>query len=169
MIRLKERSIQLKSSFENLYLLEKFIDEICDDYHIKNTYYGNISVAVYEAVSNAIIHGNKNDSEKLVRVIFRNLPTGLLFRIEDEGNGFDYNNIPDLADETANTLVFPGKGLYLVKALADNVSFDGKGNIVEIQFNISSINYETSIDRASKLNDYFKTFTHSKSLNITNK
>lgn len=169
MIRLKERSVQFKSSFDNLYQLEKFIDEICDDYHIKNTYFGNISVAVNEAVSNAIIHGNKGDSEKIVKVTFMNLPAGLMFRIEDEGMGFDYFNIPDLTDETEDTLIFPGKGIYLIKALADSVGFNSNGNAIEIQFNISSINYETSIDRAEKLNEYFNSFSSSKKLKTTNK
>ena len=80
---------------ENIHQVEKFVEDICDEYNINNTYFGNILVALTEAVENAIVHGNKNNPAKNVEIIFVSKPEGLSFTIKDEGKGFDINQIPD--------------------------------------------------------------------------
>lgn len=158
----KEKSIEIGSSLENIHLVEQFVEEICDDYNIFNNYFGNILVAVTEAVQNAIQHGNQNDTNKPVKIIFKSKASGLVFSIEDEGNGFDYKSVPDPTDIDNEGDV--GRGLFLINTLSDDVAFYDAGRGVDITFKISSIHYETSVSRAKQLQNYLqgiKTKEHS--------
>ena len=59
----------------------------------------------------------------------------IVFKIKDEGNGFDYNNLPDpTAPENIENL--GGRGVFLMKQLADMVIFENNGAIVELSFRL---------------------------------
>jgi serine/threonine-protein kinase RsbW len=139
-----------------LYKVEHLIEEVCNEYNLEQNYLGCISVAVTEAFQNALIHGSKLNPTNNISIEFEKNASGLQFRISDEGDGFDYESIPDVKDD-GKEKEFPGRGIFLIKSLADDVTFIGKGNILEIGFKISSINYETAVDRISKLKDYSET------------
>ena len=91
-----------------------------------------------------------------ILIDFQKTSTGLYFKIKDEGEGFNFKNIPDTKDD-GKEKVFPGRGLFLIKTLADDVNFVGSGNELEIGFKISSINYETAVDRIKKMKEYSET------------
>lgn len=150
------KDLIIQSLPEDLNKLEQFIEEICDAYNINNTYFGNITVALTEAAQNAFIHGNKGDRKKEVNINFSQSSAGLVFRVADEGKGFDFNGIPDPLMQHSGEVVFPGRGVFLIRTLADSVKFEGTGNVVEIVFKISSINHELSIDRRKKFEAYSK-------------
>ena len=83
-----------------------------------------VSVAVRESVVNAIKHGNKNDESKRVVVEFTPVPLDapeeLVIRVEDEGEGFDPEDIADpLAPE--NILKSSGRGIFLIRSFMDDV------------------------------------------------
>ena len=146
------KELKIRSLQGDLIQVEQFVDEICENYHISNRYYGNILLAVEEAVKNAIIHGNKLNSAKFVKINFERKPNGLLFRIEDEGNGFNIGEIPNPLETDKET----GNGIFLIRSLADRVKFNSLGNEVEILFSISSINQETTLQRITQMNTYFQ-------------
>jgi len=150
----KLRKLEFKSLKQNIHLIEKFVDEICDDFNIFNSYFGNIIIALTEAVTNAIIHGNKNNPLKKVIVTFKSKSTGLSFSVEDEGDGFNFNNIPDPTEVTDIKIEDTQKGLFLIKSLADEVHFYESGRIVEIVFKVSSINNDITLERINQLNQY---------------
>lgn len=152
-MRQEQKSLRLKSLPESIHQLERLIEEVCDDYNLNHNYLGCITVALTEAFSNALEHGNKNNPKKMIEIQFEKTSTGLSFHIKDEGEGFEYNSIPDVKDD-GKEKVFPGRGIFLIKTLADDVNYVGKGNKVEIGFKISSINYETAVDRIKKFKDY---------------
>ncbi|MEZ5198247.1 MAG: hypothetical protein R2764_18215 [Bacteroidales bacterium] len=56
--------------------------------------------------------------------------------------------------EDGKEKVFPGRGIFLIKTLSDDLSFNDKGNRIDIGFKISSINYETAVDRIKKFKEY---------------
>jgi serine/threonine-protein kinase RsbW len=141
----------------NIHQVEKFVEDICDEYNINNTYFGNILVVLTEAFENAIKHGNGSDPSKNVQLTFTSKPEGLSFTISDEGNGFDFNNIPDPTDINTDIEKFNGRGIFLIKSLADEVDFLENGRKIEILFKISSINYELAIDRINHLKKYYGT------------
>lgn len=83
-----------------------------------------VSVAVRESVVNAIKHGNRHDESKRVVVEFTPVPaqdpTELVIRVEDEGEGFDPEEIADpLAPE--NILKSSGRGIFLIRSFMDEV------------------------------------------------
>jgi serine/threonine-protein kinase RsbW len=149
----EHQTLRLKSVPESIHQIEKLIEDICDSNNLNHNYLGCISVALTEAFSNALEHGNKNNPEKFITVNYEKSSTGLSFSIKDEGEGFNYNSIPDLKDDGTEK-VFPGRGVFLIKSLADEVKYVGIGNELEIGFKISSINYETAVDRIKKFKDY---------------
>ena len=144
----------LTSLPENIHKVEKFVEDICDEFNINNTYFGNILVALTEAVENAMNHGNAKDSSKTVQIIFTSKPDGLSFVIKDEGKGFDINTIPDPTDLNIDANELKGRGIFLIRHLADEVHFTDNGSRVEIIFKISSINNELAVERMNLLKKY---------------
>ena len=137
------KEIRIPSRNESFAKVENFVDEICEAYYITNSYYGNILIAILEAVKNAILHGNKNNPVKQVKISFKSVPNGLCFTIKDQGDGFDFRNVPNPIEASEGLAENIGKGIFLIRLLADQVSYNSKGNIIEIIFFISSINQET--------------------------
>lgn len=144
----------LASLPENIHKVEKFVEDICDEYNINNTYFGNILIVLTEAFGNAVTHGNGNDPDKQIQVIFEQKPEGLSFTVKDEGTGFDITKIPDPTDLNTDPEEAKGRGIFLIKSLADEIKYSDNGSTVEILFKISSINSEMALDRIKKLKEY---------------
>ncbi len=134
MIPSKGDSIKINSRADNLRLVERLIDDVCQTFNVNEDNYGNILIAVTEAVNNAICHGNKNDPDKFVQIGFQSSDKQLIFSIKDEGPGFDFENLPDPTDP-ANLEKINGRGVFLMKNLADNIEFHNRGEEVSLAFN----------------------------------
>jgi serine/threonine-protein kinase RsbW len=91
-----------------------------------------VEIALREALANAIIHGNHENSGKHVHVRCRCEPTEISIAVKDEGRGFDIERI---ADPTApeNRGSIHGRGIYLMKALMDEVRFEEDGVVVHMR------------------------------------
>jgi serine/threonine-protein kinase RsbW len=152
-MRQEQKTLRLKSLPESIHQVERLIEEICDSNNLNKSYFGCISVALTEAFTNALEHGNKRNPEKFITINYEKTSSGLMFNIKDEGEGFNFHNIPDIKDD-GQEKIFPGRGIFLIKTLSDDVKFIEPGNEIEIGFKISSINYETAVDRIKKLKDY---------------
>ncbi|HEV7700779.1 MAG TPA: ATP-binding protein [Pyrinomonadaceae bacterium] len=87
----------------------------------------NLFVALDEAFVNAIKHGNKYDPTKLIRVNADVSPEEARFTIEDEGEGFDVNNIPDPLDPE-NLFKTSGRGVLFIYNIMDEVQYNDRGN-----------------------------------------
>jgi serine/threonine-protein kinase RsbW len=90
----------------------------------------NLFIALDEAFVNAVKHGNKNDPTKLVRVGAELSPSEACFTIEDEGEGFDVQTIPDPCDP-ANLFKSSGRGVLLIYNIMDEVEYNAQGNRVK--------------------------------------
>jgi len=88
-----------------------------------------IHLAVEEALMNAIKHGNQRDPEKLVSVDYRLSSDLLRIAVEDEGPGFDPNDVPDPTLEE-NLELPSGRGLMLMRTFMSRVEFNERGNRV---------------------------------------
>lgn len=127
--------ITIPSLMENIRIVESFIDNSKDRFHINDDIYGNIMVAVTESVNNAIRHGNKFDKDKNVHLRLSVEPSSIQFEIEDEGAGFDYANLPD--PTAPENIENPGgRGIFLIHALADEVHFLEEGRKVQLLFRV---------------------------------
>ncbi|MCA6437361.1 MAG: ATP-binding protein [Bacteroidota bacterium] len=133
MIPAKGEHIKISSTNTNIRLVEKLIDDVCQVYKVNEDSYGNILIAVTEAVNNAIQHGNQNNPEKFVEIGFNNVNQLLTFNVSDEGNGFNYNALPDPTDP-ANIDKPHGRGIFLMRNLADSVEFLNNGKTVMLSF-----------------------------------
>ena len=125
--------LRFDSKPENIAVVEKLIDKISADHGIVAEHYGNVLIAMTEGVNNAIVHGNKLDESKSVSVSCAIDEKTLVFRITDEGPGFDYDNLPD-PTAPENIEKPHGRGVFLMRHLADECSFEDEGRIVELTF-----------------------------------
>jgi serine/threonine-protein kinase RsbW len=128
-----EQKISFLSKAENLNLVEQLIDDVCEKNGVNEDYYGNILIAVTEAVNNAIHHGNRSNPDKMVSVACSLAGDRLLFSIQDEGPGFDYDHLPDPTDPQ-NIEKPHGRGVFLMRNLADEIEFVDGGSTVTMKF-----------------------------------
>jgi serine/threonine-protein kinase RsbW len=92
-----------------------------------------VELALREALSNAIVHGNRLDARKLVHVCcFCKSRNGVFIVVRDQGHGFDPNQVPDpLAFE--NLGAEHGRGIHLMKLAMDEISFQRGGTEVRMR------------------------------------
>lgn len=132
----ESQPLELPSNSDSLTVVEKMIDEVRNKYNVNEDMYGNMLVAITEAVTNAIYHGNKSDPSKKVSVSVANVNHSIVFTIADEGNGFDYYNLPD-PTAPENLEKECGRGIFLMKHLSDQLIFSENGRVVEMYFKVS--------------------------------
>ncbi len=126
-------SLKLASDFQSIATIEKLIDKVCSSIGVNEESYGNVLIAVTEAVNNAIQHGNKENTALKIDVSVLDSTKNICFSVKDEGPGFDFNNLPDPTSPD-NLLKENGRGIFLMKNLADKVEFTDEGNKVSLFF-----------------------------------
>src|SRR6185295_20202744 len=93
----------------------------------------NVLVSLSEAANNAIFHGNKLDASKKVKMKMQKEEKSLVFSVEDEGSGFNFNEVKD--PTAIENLDKPtGRGIFLMRNLADKIEFFEEGRKVVITF-----------------------------------
>lgn len=125
--------ISIPSDFGSMGEVEELIDKTCAHFGVEDNY-GNVLIAVTEAVNNAIIHGNNKDKELEVKVGVGDSEKTYCFNVIDSGAGFDYNNLPD-PTAPENIEKENGRGVFLMRSLSDEVEFSDYGKMVSIYFN----------------------------------
>ncbi len=129
-------NIQIPSLTENLRIVESFIDNVKEKFNLNDDIYGNIMISVTESVNNAIHHGNREDKAKNVSITLHLNDNQIKFAIQDQGKGFDFTNLPD-PTAPGNIEKLGGRGIFLMKNLADEVHFINEGREVELVFYLS--------------------------------
>jgi len=133
--QIQHREVLFPTSHESMMKAEAMIDQIAEDAQLADELRGNIHVAVFEAIRNAMDFGNNKDEKKKVKVTVEGKDNEIVFTIKDEGTGFDFNNIPDpTAPENREKIT--GRGIFLMKNLADKVEFLDNGSKVKIHFKV---------------------------------
>lgn len=136
MIPAKGKTLNISSSSDNIRLVERLVEDVCEVFNVNEDNYGNILIAVTEAVNNAMYHGNKGNPDKNIKIGFESHDKNIQFSIADEGTGFDYDNLPDPTDPL-NIDKPNGRGVFLMKNLADKVEFNKNGQEVLLTFNLN--------------------------------
>lgn len=116
--------------------VEEFVEKVLEKYNVSKKLHIKIMICVKEAVTNSIIHGNKFDAQKIVRIKILRCHNELFIKIRDEGKGFDFHNLPDptLKENLKNET---GRGLFLMKNLSDEIEFTEDGKVVQLKINLS--------------------------------
>lgn len=92
----------------------------------------NIPLACDEALTNAILHGNRSDPRKKVNVHIYVSSSRFKIRIKDQGEGFDVASLAD--PTTGRNLMRPsGRGVYLMQTIMDKVTYTEGGKSVELE------------------------------------
>jgi serine/threonine-protein kinase RsbW len=130
----------MPSRLEEILRMEDVLSQIAQEVGLPEERTSLFVVAVTEALSNAILHGNRQDPSRSVHVRFRYLPAQdsstpakLRVEVEDEGPGFDPSSLPDPTEEK-NLLRESGRGIFLMRHLADLVEFHKGGRCVVLEF-----------------------------------
>lgn len=132
----KSYYLEIESNPNNLITVEEFVNYFALDLGLDEEKINGLLLAVTEATTNAIIHGNKNNSLKLVKIFVNVEDHTLVIKIKDEGKGFDPSIVPDPTDPE-NLLKDSGRGLYLMRVYMDemkiNVTPEGTETILKIK------------------------------------
>lgn len=92
----------------------------------------NIPLACDEAITNAIIHGNRSNADKKVSIQIYVSPNRFRMRVRDEGEGFDVERVVD--PTRGEALLRPsGRGVYLMRNIMDSVDYKEGGRVVELE------------------------------------
>jgi serine/threonine-protein kinase RsbW len=123
--------LDLPSSIQHVYLLDTIVLEILKEIGFDEETTEQISLAVIEAGTNAIKHGNKEDLNKSAHFEFIVQPDKLTVVVQDEGKGFKREEVADPLDP-ANILKSSGRGIFLMEACMDSVTYEKSGTIVKM-------------------------------------
>jgi len=109
----------LDSTLESVDRAEELTVEQAEKAGLAEDDLHKIAMAVRESMVNAVVHGNRYNAHKKVRLSVSKGPRKFVVKIADEGEGFDYQGLPDpLAQE--NLLRHSGRGIFLIKAFMDD-------------------------------------------------
>ena len=118
---------ELPSAISLMHIVLEYLMKRVEKLGVVKAEQSNLFVALDEAFVNAVKHGNKFDAKKLVRVTAEVSKHEARFTIEDEGEGFDVNSIPDPLDP-ANLFKTSGRGVLFIYNIMDEVKYNERGN-----------------------------------------
>ncbi len=121
------------SSRDELAALPGLLEQVRRTCPISDSQFFNLVVAMSEAVTNAIIHGNKSDPTRLVRYSVECLADAIRCVVEDEGEGFDPDAVADPLSAD-NVLREGGRGMFLIRALMQDLRIENTGHGLRVEF-----------------------------------
>ena len=104
-----------------------------------------------QAVENAIVHGNGSDSSKKVTLVFDTCRGGICAEVSDEGRGFDFHKFGNLPSGESTQ----GEGIFVMKSLADRMTFSDEGRKVRLEFDVAGIDPSDALERIAILQARF--------------
>lgn len=129
---------EIESNPDLLPELDDFILNIAKEAGLDSDQTNSLSLSFSEAASNSILHGNKCDPNKKIKIKVEINSSNLIITIKDEGKGFDIESVPD-PTKPENILKDSGRGIHIMKSyLSDlryNFSSDGTETILTIKLN----------------------------------
>jgi len=113
----------IPSKPDQIQKVEQYAEKLANSIGFGEDEIDSLAIAITEVTANAIYHGNGSDPKKKVYVCFTTFDDSLTITIRDEGKGFDPQQIADPL-HPENLLKDSGRGIYIIRALMDEVSFD---------------------------------------------
>lgn len=130
-----EETLVLPAEMDSLSQVEKLIDSQAQMLNMNDEVYGKYMLSVVECVNNAIVHGCKLDKSKHVTITYHIDIEHITISVEDEGQGFDPDSLPDPTLEV-NIERECGRGVFLMRHLSDDLEFENGGRKVTMTFNL---------------------------------
>ena len=91
----------------------------------------DLAVALAEALSNAVVHGHRLDPKRRVAIVLLVEPGCVVVEVSDSGGGFDAGGVSD-PTSPERQLATGGRGIFLMRRLVDEVSYNASGNTVRL-------------------------------------
>lgn len=121
--------VMISNDNHNLKETSRKLIENLKEKGVKDDLIFDIHVGFEEALRNAMVHGNKWDPDKRVTVETEKKGNAVIIRVEDEGDGFNPETLPDPTRDE-NLLKEGGRGVYLMRHLMDEVRYENGGRRV---------------------------------------
>lgn len=118
---------ELPSTISTMHSVLDYLMKRVEKLGVINPEQSNLFIALDEAFVNAVKHGNKFDANKLVKICAEVSVKEARFTVEDEGDGFDVNAIPDPLDPQ-NLFKTSGRGVLFIYNIMDEVKYNERGN-----------------------------------------
>jgi len=118
----KEIVKKIKSDPNLIPDIENWIISQLTELNLDKNQINAVGMAVSEAVSNSIIHGNKSDPKKKVTIKITKNKNDIEISLKDEGEGFNPNNIPD-PTLPENLMKESGRGIHIMRTVLDDVIY----------------------------------------------
>lgn len=128
----KTYTVDLSSTFEEAEKIPDFVDQITEECSLEEGPAETFKLILSEAVTNAILHGNQEDSKKSVHVTVDVTNDTITASVKDEGSGFDPNQKKDPLKEE-NLLDIGGRGLLIIREFSDHLEFRENGTIIHFR------------------------------------
>lgn len=129
-----EREIQ--SDPDLLPELEELIIELAKKYNLTDEKLNSLALSFSEAASNSIVHGNKLDVNKKVKITIKVDKDKMTVIIKDEGKGFNLDSVPD-PTKPENILKDNGRGIHIMRSFLNDLRYNftptGTEAILEIK------------------------------------
>jgi serine/threonine-protein kinase RsbW len=120
---------EISNDNHHLKEISNVLINLLKEKNVKEEIVFDVHVSFEEALRNAMIHGNKSEPDKKVKVETEVTDEYVVIHVEDEGEGFDPGSLPDPTLEE-NLLREGGRGVYLIKHLMDEVTYENAGRKV---------------------------------------
>ena len=130
-----DTQFSLPSDPNHVDLVRPFVDDVAQRYCLSADTQGNILVTLTEAVTNAMLHGNRGDCSKSVSISLLRHKDALEVRVSDQGPGFNPSAVPDPTSAECIEQC-GGRGIFLMRELSDDCRFMKNGSTVAMRFNI---------------------------------
>ena len=130
----KTYNLSLTSTFEQAETIPDFVDDIANECNLDEDPAETFKLILSEAVTNAIVHGNKEDAEKSVHVKVTITDEHISAEVKDEGAGFDPKEKKDPLKEE-NLLDVGGRGIFLIRQFSDHLEFRENGTLLFFKVN----------------------------------
>ncbi|MBI5021353.1 MAG: ATP-binding protein [Ignavibacteriales bacterium] len=121
-VKLFKQALVLKSEPKEIIKVEHFLEKINNKLNLDEMRFNKLLVAATEAVNNGIIHGNKRDPRKKVKLTCTLKNSILTITVKDQGKGINPDTIPDPLSQE-NILRENGRGIFLMKSLMEKIVF----------------------------------------------
>lgn len=126
--------LSLNSTYQESEKVPDFVSKIQEKSQLEEDTTGNLMLLLSEAVTNAIVHGNKLDEQKTVEVEVQINSNQIVSTVKDHGDGFD----PDAANnplKEENLLKDSGRGIFLIKKISDSMDYLDNGTKIRFSIN----------------------------------
>lgn len=122
--------LEISSDKKNIKLVEDLMMKVNSKFGLQYEEYCRMMIAVTEVVMNAIVHGNKENANKKVKIYIDHDDKSLKIIVIDEGDGFDIKRLPNPTD-VENIHDLHGRGVFIARSLVDEFFYqhhEGSGS-----------------------------------------